>query len=586
MRTAGRTVTKDAVVARPFVRIVRRLLAAVLVIGGASTVSGCLVPQDSITGNRGGTLTVLDKAPLDSIDPGESYSTVAYLVTYATQRPLYGFDPSRPKEGVIPDLALGVPEITDNATRVEVHLRSGVHFSPPVNREVQAADVKYAIERAFTPAVQNPYVRVYFSDIVGTRAFVAGRAREISGIEVRGENDIVFHLDRGTGRVLANALTMPVTAPVPEGYAARFDRGAHSTYERHQVATGPYMVRLDTYVPGRRVELVRNPNWSRDTDFRPAFADRILMRFDQPDGGRTATQILTGAGKLSGGFAPPERVLREALAHRPAQVARPLTPDTSWVSLNTRIAPFDRIDVRRAVSAALDREALRTAAGGPLIGDLATHYIPPTVPGFEEGGGRDGPELDFLRDPGGDLALARRYLARAGYRHGRYTGAAVTMLGIQDGFGRAITLAVRAQITRLGIPVRLRLTDAATYQTQCALPAARIAVCPLTSWGADFPDGQTVLEPNFDGKNIRLVNNVNISLLNDSAINDEMARAELVTGQADRADAWGAIDRSVASVAAGVPWLWDRAVALRSANVKGVISPITGSWDLPFCSLK
>ena len=555
-------------------------------IATATALAGCLVPSNSITGKRGGTLTVLEKASLDSIDPGESYSTVSDLVTYATQRPLYGFDPSRPKDGVIPDLALGVPEISDNATRVEVHLRSGVHFSPPVNREVRAADVKYAIERAFTPAVENPYVHAYFSDIVGTRAFAAGRARGISGIEIRGDLDIVFHLERGTGRVLANALTMPVTAPVPEEYAARFDRGAHSTYELHQVATGPYMVRLDTFVPGRRVELVRNPNWSRGTDFRPAFADRIRLRFDQPDGATTATQILNGAGMLSGGFAPPERVLREALAHRRAQVARPLTPSSSWVTLNTRVAPFNRIDVRRAVSAALDREALREAAGGPVIGDVATHYIPPTMPGFAEGGGRDGPKLDFLRNPGGDPALARRYLARAGYPNGRYTGPAVTMLGIRDGFGRNIALAVRRQLTRLGIPVRLRLLDDAAYETQCAVPANRIAVCPETSWVADFLDSQTILEPNFDGGNIRPSNNVNISLLDDPAINAAMARAEVVTGQADRAGAWGAIDRSVASVAPAVPWLWDRAVDLRSADVKGVIYPITGTWDLSFCSLK
>ena len=38
-------------------------------------------------------------------------------------------------------------------------------------------------------------------------------------------------------------------------------------------------------------------------------------------------------------------------------------------------------------------------------------------------------QLDFLRNPAGDPALARRYLARAGYTNGRYTGPAVTMLG-------------------------------------------------------------------------------------------------------------------------------------------------------------
>ena len=111
-------------------------------------------------------------------------------------------------------------------------------------------------------------------------------------------------------------------------------------------------------------------------------------------------------------------------------------------------------------------------------------------------------------------------------------------------------------------------------------------MCPDTSWVADFPDGQTILEPNFDGENIRPRNNVNISQFDQPAINGAMARAEVVTGQADRATAWGAIDRSVAGAAPAVPWLWERAIALRSADVKGVIYPVTGNWDLAFCSLK
>ena len=157
-------------------------------------------PRQHYNGKRGGTLTLLETAALDSIDPGQSYSTASYLVTYATQRPLYGFDPARPKAGVIPDLAEGVPQISDGAKRVEVHLRAGVRFSPPVNREVRAADVKYAMERAFTPAVENPYVHTYFSDIVGAQAFAAGRSRDISGIEVRGYLTLIrYSFDLGKG---------------------------------------------------------------------------------------------------------------------------------------------------------------------------------------------------------------------------------------------------------------------------------------------------------------------------------------------------------------------------------------------------
>ena len=43
-----------------------------------------------------------------------------------------------------------------------MHIRKGVHFSPPVNREVTSADVAYAIERGANANVGNPYFEAYF----------------------------------------------------------------------------------------------------------------------------------------------------------------------------------------------------------------------------------------------------------------------------------------------------------------------------------------------------------------------------------------------------------------------------------------
>ena len=39
------------------------------------------------------------------------------------------------------------------------------------------------------------------------------------------------------------ALSLPLTAPVPEEYAKPFDDQTVSTYGLHQVATGPYMIK-------------------------------------------------------------------------------------------------------------------------------------------------------------------------------------------------------------------------------------------------------------------------------------------------------------------------------------------------------
>ena len=123
-------------------------------------------------------------------------------------------------------------------------IRHGVRFSPPVNREVTSRDVKYAIERGFFKTVANAYAGSYFGGLAGARQGVAPGTR-IRGIQTPDASTIVFRLTRPTGGALAGALALPLSAPVPPEYAARFDAHNPTDYGTHQVATGPYMIASD-----------------------------------------------------------------------------------------------------------------------------------------------------------------------------------------------------------------------------------------------------------------------------------------------------------------------------------------------------
>ncbi len=121
--------------------------------------------QSLTGGKRGGTLQVLDESEFEHLDPGMAYYNLDYEVVFATQRPLYSQKPNSTEPS--PDMASGPPEITNGGKTVTVHLREGVHFSPPVNREVTSEDVAYAIERGANPNVANPYFTSYFKPIEG-----------------------------------------------------------------------------------------------------------------------------------------------------------------------------------------------------------------------------------------------------------------------------------------------------------------------------------------------------------------------------------------------------------------------------------
>src|SRR2546428_9905419 len=136
--------------------------------------------------------------------------------------------------------------------------------------------------------------------------------------------------------------------------------------------------------------LVRNPSGDKSPDFRPAYFDRI-----EEKGGFAATvaarKTLTGKGLLSGDYAaPPVAVLKSALSSRRSQLSIVPSGGNRYIGLNTKIKPLDNVNVRRALSAAIDRTALRQTRGGPTLGTLATHFIPPGIGGGPGPGGAEG----------------------------------------------------------------------------------------------------------------------------------------------------------------------------------------------------
>ncbi len=246
---------------------------------------------------RGGIITVLDSSDVDYLDPGHTYYTTGYAVALATVRPLYGHFPGDVGFEPRPDLASGPPQISDGNRTITVPLRRGVRFAPPVNRDVEARDVKYAMERAFSQSVGGQYT-FFFSDIVGAPSRPPRTPRAISGITTPDPYTLRIALSRPVAGQVAAALVLPMTAPVPAEVAGPDDRKRVSTYNSHVVASGPYMV--TSYRQARSIQLRRNPNWNPATDPRPAYADGFDFDVDNADGYRMEQRVLAGSRMLAG----------------------------------------------------------------------------------------------------------------------------------------------------------------------------------------------------------------------------------------------------------------------------------------------
>ena len=353
---------------------------------------------------RGGTLTVLRGDP-DSIDPARAYVGWSWLTL--TNDGLVAFRRAGGSDGLdlVPDLATSKPTATDHGRTYTFRLRAGIRYS--TGAPVQASDVRRGITRSLL--VPDGIGQTYLRSIVGAANCIEhpGRCDLARGIETDDDaRTVTFRLTRADPEFLYK-LALPFAFAVPAG-TPRGDVGM-----RPVPATGPYMI---ASASKKRIELVRNPRfreWSR-TAKPDGYPDRIVMLFGV-EGEKSIRMVEGGAADLTS-LERESGQVADLQARFPSQVRLDTSPTaTYYVFLNTRLPPFDRASVRRAVNLAVDRNELVRLFGGAGVAWPTCQALPPGFPGYR----RYCPWAKQTPDGaigGPKIAEARRLVARSGTR--------------------------------------------------------------------------------------------------------------------------------------------------------------------------
>jgi peptide/nickel transport system substrate-binding protein len=563
---------------------------------GSTLPAGVKDPQNATLtdGKRGGTLNEVQNEDFEHLDPGQAYFQLDYQITNSTQRSLYSYKPNTFSQ-TTPDLAAGEAKIGDGGKLITIEIRKGVHFSPPVNREVTAADEVYALDRTANANVANPYYLGYLESVEGMKDAKGG---PIPGVKQTGKYTLQIKLTEPQAPIVIASMVLPYTAPVPKEYAEKFDEQKPSEYVNYQVATGPYMLKNNAagkilgigYQPGKSATLVRNPNWSASTDFRPAYLDQINIAI----GGDTnviGRQVLEGSHMVQSD-APAAPIVKLAVQQHPSQLTISAGGGAGdrYVAINNSSGPFKNVNLRKALWAATDREALNRLRGGKTVADLMTHFLWNGIAGFEDAGGFPGPKVDYNEHATGDMAVAEKYMKLAGYPSGKYTGSeTVQVVGDSTAPANNVAEAVNSTLRKLGFKTKLNLVEhTVMYSKYCGVVSEKIDVCPNVGWVPDFGDPQAVLDVPFNG-NLIVKNgtNSNWGLVDHAKINAAMEAATKVAGEQARGEAWAKIDRELVEEAVAVPYQWAKEAYIESKDVDGINDYWNaGTWNYAFTSLK
>jgi len=341
-----------------------------------------------------------DEVDLDTAanieDPSRVHATCSTLYNYPDA-------PAPAGSTLEPEIAAGLPDVSDDGRTYTFTIAPGYAFSPPSNESVTAASFERAIERALTPEVGS-FGGALIGDIVGAKAFSRDPSRGIAGVSAD-QDRLVIRLAAPSPDFPARLSTgwfcpVPVDTPaVPRGSAVI-------------PSAGPYYVA--EYTPERRIVLRRNPNYEgprpgeiAEIEYELGVpADEAIARVEDGD----ADLYANGLNNLI----PPEEVTRLDRvygAHSQAAdaggqrlfIAPQLT--TYFLLLNGSNPPFDDPRVRRAVNFAVDRSAIASVPFPGTAARPADQILPPGLPGFADQAiyPLGGPDLGRARQLAGPL---------------------------------------------------------------------------------------------------------------------------------------------------------------------------------------
>lgn len=250
-----------------------------------------------------------------------------------------------------------------------------------------------------TPITANDVRFTWTAQVAPEVAWVgADQKAHISRVDALDDHTVAFTFDRAYPDAFADAVDGGIL-PAHVYAAVPFAAWRTHDWSKPSVGSGPFL--LERHTPGEEIALVRNPRYFKADLPR---VDRVVVRI-VPDVTNLVTQLRSGALDYMEGIPPRDaQLVRET---RGVQLIPFDEPKYDYIGWNGAKKPFDDARVRRALTLAIDREA--------LVDDLL----------FGFGRISRGPVLSFWWGADPTLAAwpydpegAKRLLAEAGFSAG------------------------------------------------------------------------------------------------------------------------------------------------------------------------
>ncbi|WP_030018269.1 ABC transporter substrate-binding protein [Streptomyces monomycini] len=526
---------------------------------------------------KGGTLTYAMSDAPESYDPGNTYYAYVWNFSRLYARPLTTFKPGPGPKGneLVPDLAESMGKSSDGNKTWTYKIRKGLKYDD--GKPITSKDVKYAVERSnFARDVLSlgpNYFQTYLKDNEGgyKGPYKDKSPEGLKSIETPDDQTVVFRLKQPFAE-FDYLVSAPQTAPVPR---AR-DKGAD--YTKNIASSGSY--KFDTYEEGKKVVLVRNPNWDAKTDpLRKQLPDKIVlnMKVAQSTIDKDLKAGNTHIDMAGRGVDAQTQAQLLTSTKEKANTDNALGQRLSYVAINPNVAPFDKVECRRAVQYAVDKKAVQTAQGGPIRGDVATTVLPTDLAGYQK--------FDqYPQKYNGenlDLTEAKKQWEACGA--GNVSTTISARSDRQDEVDAATSIV--GSLKKIGIDAKIQTYPSGKYFSDYAgvpeFTKKNNIGLMMMQWGSDYPTGFGYLNQIVNGKAIQKSGNSNLSELDDPAINKLLDEAIATSDKGQREKDYAEIDKKTMEQAVIVPLTYFKILLYRSPKATNLVSTsaYSGEYD-------
>ena len=478
-------------------RLIAVTLALVLTLSVAACLGSCGKKYSGITVQIGPNPETLDPALNSAVDGGNMLITLFETLLIIDEN-----------NKVQPGQAEKY-EVSDDGLTWTFTMRDGLKWSD--GTELNAKDFEYTFKRIVDVNLAAPYGETVLGMVEGYQDAIGNPDKE-GKTTTTPNTDLLNVKASEDGKTLTIKLAYPCAyfdklaafgtmSPVQKA-TVEANGDAWATKPETYVCNGPYMI--SEWTPSERIVCKKNPNYKGGWDSKRIVTEDLTFLLLE-DASASFAAYNSGTAQLIKDV-PTEEIpsLKKSTDGGDFYVDTIL--GTYYLSMNLNKAPFDNVNVRKALNLAIDRDyvanVIMQGTYSPAYNFIGPGIVDSEGMFFDNAKAANGGKTYIGEDYNADLEEAKKALAEAGYPNGEGFPT-ITYSTNDSGYHVAVAEYLQQAYKQLGITMNIDKVEWASFTPQRRAGEYEMA---RNGWVMDYNDASNMIEllystnGNNDGK--------------------------------------------------------------------------------------